>query len=165
MRGGRSVPSGTAPNIRNSSMSGILGNILGGVLGGGKGASAGPADILGDLLGGAGGGQDGGGLAGGLGGLIKSFDDNGLGDIARSWIAKGDNLPISAEQIEAVLGSGPLANIAGKLGIDPAHAAATVSQILPQIIDQLTPDGEASGGGLAGALSGGLGDILGKLGR
>ena len=123
-------------------MSGILDNILGAAGGGGKN----PAMILGDLLG---------GQQGGLPGVIQAFEKNGLGEIAQSWVGKGANLPISAEQIEGVLGSGPIADIAGKLGLDPKQAAAQVSTMLPQLIDQLTPDGTVPAGG--------LGDLLGRF--
>jgi len=122
----------------------ILDNIVGAVSGG-----AGPASAIGDLLN---------SQEGGLGGLISSFEKGGLGEIAQSWVGKGANLPISAEQIQSVLGSGPLAQVAEKLGIDPQQAATQVSAILPQLIDQLTPDGAIPSGGL-----GGLGDLLGKF--
>ena len=123
-------------------MSGIFDSILGAAGGGDKN----PALILGDLLG---------SQQGGLGGMIQAFEKGGLGEIAQSWVGKGANLPISAEQIEGILGSGPIADLAGKLGIDPKQAAAQVSSMLPQLIDQLTPDGQVPGGGLA--------DILGKF--
>ncbi len=117
-----------------------------------------------------GGGQDGGGAIsaigellrsqeGGVGGLVKSFEAGGLGELARSWVGKGENLPISAQQIEAVLSSGVVAQYAQKLGVDPHAAAGQIAQILPQVIDRLTPDGDVpSAGGL-----GGLGGLLGGL--
>ncbi|ATQ40918.1 YidB family protein [Caulobacter mirabilis] len=115
-----------------------------------------------------------GGESGGLGGLIGKAQELGMGDVVQSWIGKGDNLPISPEQIQAVLGSGVVGQFAEKLGIDPATAATQLSAILPQVIDQLTPDGQApaaGAGGLGGALgnlvggglAGGLGDMLGGL--
>ena len=96
---------------------------------------------------------------GGLGGLIGAFEQGGLGEIAKSWVSTGGNLPISAEQIQAVLSSGMLADFAAKLGVDPQAAAGTLAQVLPQVIDQLTPNGQVAGGGGLG----GLADILGKL--
>ncbi|MGH6999742.1 MAG: YidB family protein [Phenylobacterium sp.] len=124
---------------------GLLDSILGGA--GGDGS---PIGAITDLL-----GQQ----QGGLGGLIGAFEQGGLGDIAKSWVSTEGNLPISAEQIQAVLSSGMLADFAAKLGIDPQVAAGTLAQVLPQVIDQLTPNGQvAAGGGL-----GGLADILGKL--
>lgn len=130
---------------------GLLDSILGAAGGGGGAAGA-----LGELLG---------AQEGGLGGLIGAFEKSGLGGAAASWVGKGENLPISAEQIETVLSSGMIADFAAKLGVDPKQAAGTLAQILPQVIDQLTPDGHAQGGALGGGLGGlgGLGDLLGKL--
>lgn len=110
------------------------------------------------------------GGAGGLGGLLGKAQEMGLGEVVQSWIGKGDNLNISPEQIQAVLGSGVVVQFAEKLGIDPATAATQLSALLPQVIDQLTPDGqvpEAGAGGLGGALGnlvgGGIGDVLGGM--
>lgn len=91
-----------------------------------------------------------------LGGLIANFEKAGLGQVAGSWVSNGQNLPISAEQIHAVLGSGPVAQMAQKLGVDPDQAADQIARLLPQVIDRLTPDGQlpAGGGGLGGLLGG-----------
>ena len=42
---------------------------------------------------------------GGLDGLLKKFQSGGLGDVVASWVGTGENLPVSAQQIQAVLGS------------------------------------------------------------
>lgn len=131
--------------------------LLDGVLGGGESS---PMAAITSLLG----GQEGGGLAG----LIGAFEQAGLGEAAKSWVSSGQNLPISAEQIQSVLSSGMIADFADKLGIDPQQAASTLAQVLPQVVDHLTPNGQVPEGGLGGALGGGLGglgDLLGKLGR
>lgn len=98
---------------------------------------------------------------GGLAGLIQSFQQGGLGEIVNSWVASGENLPISAEQIQSVLGSSVLQDIAGKLGISQAQASGGLAQMLPQLIDSLTPDGQLPHGG--DILSQGL-DMLKKGG-
>ena len=129
--------------------------VLDGILGGGAGGEGSPSGTITDLLG---------SQEGGLGGLLGAFEKGGLGGVAQSWIASGANLPISAEQIETVLSSGMLADFAAKLGVDPKTAARTLAQVLPQVIDHLTPDGQvpaAGQGGLGGL--GGLADLLGKL--
>lgn len=106
---------------------------------------------------------------GGVGGLVEKFGRNGLGEAAASWIGKGANIAITPEQITAVLGSGPVADFAARLGVTPEQASATLSAVLPQLVDRMTPDGQApSGDGLPGAdllnnLPGGLGDIAGGL--
>ncbi|MCL5735681.1 MAG: YidB family protein [Actinobacteria bacterium] len=76
-----------------------------------------------------------------LPGLLEKFHAGGFGNLAQSWVGKGANLPVSADQIKSVLGSDAVAQIAAKLGISPDQAAAKVSAVLPQIIDKLTPDG------------------------
>ncbi|MFZ3128934.1 MAG: YidB family protein [Rhodoferax sp.] len=96
---------------------------------------------------------------GGLSGLIEKFKQAGLGDLIQSWIGQGENLPISAEQITQVLGSGTIGNIASQLGIDPAQASGQIAQVLPGLINALTPGGEAPQGGLGQA-----GDLMGMLG-
>ncbi len=96
---------------------------------------------------------------GGLGGLVEKFEQNGMGNIIGSWIGHGENLPISSDQIASALGSGPLANIASQLGIDPHIASGQLAQMLPGLIDKLTPQGAIPSGGL-----GNSGDLAGMLG-
>ena len=112
--------------------------LLDGILGAATGGEGSPIGAITDLLG---------GQEGGLGGLLGAFEKGGLGGVAQSWIASGANLPISAEQIETVLSSGMLADFAAKLGVDPKTAAATLAQVLPQVIDHLTPDGQIPAAG------------------
>jgi uncharacterized protein YidB (DUF937 family) len=82
-----------------------------------------------------------------------------LGNVISSWISSGQNLPISGDQIASVLGNGTLGNIASQLGIDPAQASGQLAQVLPGLIDKLTPNGSAPAGGLGNA-----GDLMGMLG-
>ncbi len=99
------------------------------------------------------------GEVGGLTGLVEKFNQAGMGDLVGSWIGHGENLPISAGQISSVLGSDVVAGIAGRLGVDPERAAGQLSQMLPGLIDKLTPHGVAPAGGLGSA-----GDLMGMLG-
>lgn len=96
---------------------------------------------------------------GGLGGLVEKFKQGGMGDQVSSWIGNGPNLPISAEQIAQILGSDTVRHLASQLGLDPDQAAQQLSAMLPLLIDQLTPQGEAPAGGL-----GNSGDLMGMLG-
>ena len=84
---------------------------------------------------------------GGLQGLIQSFQQGGLGDIVNSWVSSGQNLPISAEQIQSVLGGSGLQELAAKLGISPAQASGSLAEMLPQMVDKMTPNGEVPQGG------------------
>lgn len=76
-----------------------------------------------------------------LPGLLDKFGAGGLGNVAQSWVGKGANLPISGAQIKSVLGSDVVASVAGKLGLSTEAAAEKIAQVLPSIIDKLTPDG------------------------
>ncbi|MBS1131600.1 MAG: Protein of unknown function bacterial [Proteobacteria bacterium] len=84
---------------------------------------------------------------GGLGGLVQSFQQGGLGNIVNSWVSTGQNLPISAEQIQAVLGGGKLQEIAAQLGVSTEQASGGLADLLPQVVDKLTPNGQVPEGG------------------
>ena len=81
---------------------------------------------------------------GGIGGLVEQFQSKGLGDIASSWVGKGENLPISGEQLQGVLGSDVVSSMAAKFGVSQDQ----IAQFLPQIVDKLTPNGAVESGGL-----------------
>jgi len=97
---------------------------------------------------------------GGLGGLIQSFQQGGLGDIVNSWVSTGHNLPISAEQIQSVLGGSTLQDLAAKLGVSPQQASGSLAEVLPNLVDKLTPQGQVPQGDL---LTQGLDLLKGKL--
>ncbi len=79
---------------------------------------------------------------GGLNGILDKFKAGGLGEAAASWVGKGENMSISAEQISSVLGNGAIAEMAAKFGINPETLSAQIAEHLPTVIDKLTPDGE-----------------------
>lgn len=76
-----------------------------------------------------------------LPGLLEKFGAGGLGDVAQSWVGKGANLPVSGAQVKSVLGSDVVQSVAGKLGLSSDAAADKIADVLPAIIDKLTPDG------------------------
>jgi uncharacterized protein YidB (DUF937 family) len=91
---------------------------------------------------------------GGITGLVESFHQNGLGGIISSWIGTGQNQPISGEQLQSVLGSSQVANLAAKLGMSPDQATSALSQILPEVVDKLSPQGQLPHGGMLDAAMG-----------
>jgi len=105
------------------------------------GAGAEHGDVLGHMMQSLGGGTNA-GAAGGIGVILKQFESNGLGHIVQSWIGTGQNLPVSAAQIQQVLGNSHVRELAAKLGIDPSQAAAKLAAVLPHLVDQLTPNGQ-----------------------
>src|SRR6267142_3538312 len=131
----------------------MLEQLLKGALQGFAGGQSGPSPLLqiaATLL-------NNGGQFGGLPGLIQQFQRAGLDSHVNSWVSTGQNLPISPEQLTQVLGSGHLQQMAQQAGIDPQALSGQLAQLLPQMIDKLTPQGQAPSGGVA--------DALGMLGK
>ena len=154
---------------------GGLGDVLGSVLGGGRGApqsGGGLGDVLGSVLGGAGGGQRpggglgdvlgavlgqgggqdgglGGALSGGLGGLGQIFEQAGMGGHMKSWVSPGANQRISPDEVTRAFGRERLDDLARQAGISRDEAAGHLTDILPNLVDQMTPGGHMPHGGLS----------------
>ena len=103
-----------------------------------------------------------GGLGGG-GAAQAGAPAGGLGDVAASWVSTGQNLPVSAEQIGQVLGPDVLGQLARSAGMDSGAAGGALAQILPQVVDAMTPDGRLpqQGTDLGAMLPQILGGLLG----
>lgn len=97
---------------------------------------------------------------GGISGLLQQFNSKGLGNIVSSWISTGQNLPITGEQVQSGLGEEQVRAIAAKAGISPEAASSGLAQILPQMVDRLTPNGQVPQGDL---MSKGMELLKGKL--
>lgn len=78
---------------------------------------------------------------GGLPALLQRLNDSGLHDQVMSWIGTGENQPVSGDQIKDALGDDQVRQIAQQAGMDAGHASTGLAQLLPQIIDKLTPGG------------------------
>jgi uncharacterized protein YidB (DUF937 family) len=106
-----------------------------GVLFGGKGqtASAGaqPTSDTGDA----------GGVLGGLGGLLNKLQQGGLGNAANSWVGSGQNQPASPGQLGSALGPNILKTLAQQSGLSEDELTKQLSQVLPGLVDKLTPNG------------------------
>lgn len=96
-------------------------------------ARGGLGDVLGQVLGGGG---------GGLGGLLEAVQRAGFGDQARSWVGTGANQPLPADALAQIFGAGGLAEIARRAGLSEADASRGLSQLMPEVVDHLTPKGE-----------------------
>ena len=136
-------------------------DIVGGMLGGQGTAGGGGQDALLKLVmgllsdngqGGAGGG------VGGLGGLLQQLQHAGLGEQVNSWVGTGQNLPVSAEQLQGAFGADRMSQMAEQMGLSTGDLGAQLSQMLPQVVDRLTP-----GGRLPEGRHGDLGDLSGLL--
>jgi uncharacterized protein YidB (DUF937 family) len=151
--------------------SGGLDDLLGGLLGGGSGSASGGSggragglqDILGGLLGGGSGGGTGtaaGGMSmgalaaalaplvmkllkgGGVQKLMQNAQANGLSAEADSWVGTGANQPVSAEQMRSVVGPDVVQQVAQEAGISEDEAAGVLAQVVPQVVNGLSPNGQ-----------------------
>ena len=138
---------------------GALGSVLGGALGGalgGRNAGNGGNDGMGSLGKGALGGIGAALLVqvltsllqqnGGLGGLLDKLRNGGMGSEADSWVGRGSNMQISPNQLQAALGDQSVAQMAQQTGLDSSTLLESLSAYLPEIINQLTPDGRVPDG-------------------
>jgi uncharacterized protein YidB (DUF937 family) len=105
--------------------------------------SGGISDILKNGLGTVlAGGAAGGILSGGLGDLLKQFQESGHGDVAKSWVDNGPNKAISSDDLAKALGGDQIETLMAHTGLSRQDLLAGLSQYLPQVVNQLTPDGK-----------------------
>lgn len=113
--------------------------------------------------------------AGGLQGLLAKLQAGGLGEASQSWVGTGANRPVSPEQLGSALGPDLIAMIARQMGGNTQQASSTMAELLPELIDRLTPQGQLPAdnglgalgallGGGAGGKSSGAADLVGVLG-
>jgi uncharacterized protein YidB (DUF937 family) len=114
------------------SIAGQVAGALAGAPGSGQ-AHAGLTDVVTALLGSAGGG--------GLQALVRQFEQQGLGHVVQSWIGTGENLAITPEQLQSVLGETHIRAVAQRLGLTTADVANQLAGLLPHAVDSVTPDG------------------------
>jgi uncharacterized protein YidB (DUF937 family) len=140
---------GRSPQLDAPATGGGLGDILGGLLGGQSGRGG-----LGGMLGGAGagglGGLLGGLLSGGAAGntlntgmrnMLHDLESNGQGDAVKSWVSRGANQPIDPNDLAQAAGIDTIDTLSQQTGMPRDDLLSGLSQQLPELVDQLTPDG------------------------
>jgi uncharacterized protein YidB (DUF937 family) len=90
--------------------------------------------VLGEVLGN--GGQ------GGLSAIVAKLQQSGFGDQVKSWIGNGQNLPITAEQLQAVLGSDTVKQLAARFNIPVDQIGPVLAHLLPTAVDRASPAGK-----------------------
>ena len=113
----------------------ILGNLLGSILGG-QGSQGG--NQLQAILGMLTNGQTG---SSGLASVVKMFSGAGHSDTVNSWVGSGENKPIAPDQLAKVLGDDKMSALAQRLGLSGDQARSKLAELIPQVIDKLTPNG------------------------
>ena len=79
---------------------------------------------------------------GGLNKILSGLQQQGKGSQAASWVGTGDNEAVSGADLEQVIGSDQISAIAEQLGISNEQAADAVAEVLPQVVDRVSPEGE-----------------------
>jgi uncharacterized protein YidB (DUF937 family) len=105
---------------------GLLDGLLGGIVG------AGMVLVANNLL----------DQHGGLQGVIKQFEQKGLGATVQSWVGTGPNQAITPDQVHQVLGPDLLQQLSAKSGLSVQDLASKLATVLPQAVDKMTPDGK-----------------------
>ena len=86
--------------------------------------------------------SDAGGVLGGLGGLVNKLQQGGLGDVVNSWVGSGQNQPVSPGQLGSALGPSIMKTVSQLTGISEDDLAKQLSQVLPGVVNSLTPNGK-----------------------
>jgi uncharacterized protein YidB (DUF937 family) len=82
------------------------------------------------------------GSQGGLNAIVAKLEQAGFGDQVKSWIGTGQNLPITAEQLQQVLGSDVVKQLAAKFNIPVDQLSKVLAQQLPAAVDHASPNGK-----------------------
>src|SRR5690242_15964331 len=78
----------------------------------------------------------------GVSGLLQNAESQGLGHIVQSWIGTGANQSVAPNEVERIIGSDRLSQLASRAGVPPSIASAALSRVLPALVDRLTPRGD-----------------------
>jgi len=83
---------------------------------------------------------------GGMEGLVGKFKEAGLQDKVQSWLGKGPNQQVSGGEVRQALGDSEVDRIAQDAGVSREEASEQIAQVLPQTVDQLSPEGRIPSG-------------------
>jgi uncharacterized protein YidB (DUF937 family) len=76
-----------------------------------------------------------------LNGLVAALQKGGLGPQVQSWLGPGANVPITEDQLKAVLGNAQVQDFARHLGLPVDQTLKLMAQYLPDIVDKASPNG------------------------
>ncbi|MRD46520.1 DUF937 domain-containing protein [Caenimonas koreensis DSM 17982] len=78
---------------------------------------------------------------GGVRGVLESFRQRGYGAQALSWLSTGANTPLQAEAIDSVVDHEDVSVLARQLGVQETEVSSGLAEILPEVVNQLSPAG------------------------
>jgi uncharacterized protein YidB (DUF937 family) len=127
----------TGNAARGPNLGGLLGTMGGAGGMGGLGGAGGMGRSMGSMS-----GAGGMGALGGLGALLELFQQKGYGEQVQSWVGTGQNKPIAPDALSQIFGGDQLTQIASQAGVSEDEARMGLAALLPQVVDQLTPQGQ-----------------------
>jgi uncharacterized protein YidB (DUF937 family) len=104
---------------------GLFDGILGGIVGGGM------ASVVNNIL----------EKHGGVQGVVRQFEQNGLGSTVQSWVSTGPNRAVSSQEVQQALGPDLLRQLSEKSGLSVQDLAQRLAEVLPEAVDKMTPNG------------------------
>lgn len=152
--------------MANDFLSEVLRGTLGGGAQGASSAQSGLGGLLGGLFGGGAEPQPDAGAAGaqpshqalmamllpmairwmqsngGVGAVLQRFEQHGLGEQAASWVSNGENQPLDTQSVKDVVGADELSKLSQQLGLPHEQVASGLAQVIPQLINHVTPEGQ-----------------------
>lgn len=151
----------------------VLGSVLGGGMGGGLGNNVGMNQLPQSQSGFGGKGMLMAALLpialmfiqrnGGLSGAFNKIQNMGFGHQANSWMsADQSNQPLDANDINQLFDNNELAQVAAQNGVDQSEVRQSMAELLPQLFDSLTPNGDTQTESQANKE---ISDILAQLGN
>jgi uncharacterized protein YidB (DUF937 family) len=79
-------------------------------------------------------------VSGGLNELVQRFEQSGMGDVIQSWIGSGANKPIGTDELHRAISPGTVDRLSEQTGIEKGQLLPLLAQVLPNIVDRLTPN-------------------------
>lgn len=79
---------------------------------------------------------------GGLQGLTSKLSNSGLGQQVHSWVGTGENRPVTGSEVQHAVDPQSLEQLAQQTGTTPEQASENVAKVLPQMVNEATPDGK-----------------------
>ena len=81
---------------------------------------------------------------GGLQGILEKFNTAGHGDAVQSWVGTGENQSITGDHVTAALGGDMISGLAAKAGVSGGDMSGILAQVLPMLVDKMTPNGQVA---------------------
>ena len=79
---------------------------------------------------------------GGMGAVLDKFKQKGFDRQTQSWVSTGANDSVDDKAVEQVVGREELRQMAERLGVPEEEVAHAFAEIMPEMVDKLTPDGQ-----------------------